>query len=52
MIKGLGNDEYLIICLTDKSGDEFDPMEFVEFIMEFFANFFLIANLYFDYVKE
>lgn len=51
MIKSLGNDRYPSICLTDKSGDEFDPMEFFEFIMEFFANFFLVVNLYFDYLK-
>ena len=52
MIKSLGNDRYPSICLMDKSGDEFDPMEFVEFIMEFFANFFLVINLYFDYLKK
>ena len=51
MIKSLGNDRYPSICLMDKSGGEFDPLEFVEFIMEFFANFFLIVKLYFDYVK-
>ena len=52
MIKSLGSDDSPSICLTDKSGDEFDPMDFVVFIADFIANFFLVASLYFDFVKE
>src|SRR6185437_16131547 len=52
MIKSLGNDRYPSICLTDNSGDEFDPMEFFEFIADFIVIFLLVAKLYFDYLKE
>jgi hypothetical protein len=51
MIKSLGNDSSPSICLTDMSGDEFNSMEFVQFIADCIANFFLVAQLYFEYVK-
>lgn len=51
-IKSLGSTTLPSICLTDTSGKEFEPMEFVEFILETFSNFTLAANLYTDYFNQ
>lgn len=51
LLKSMGDEDYPSLCLTDKSGVEFDPMEYVQFILELFSNFTLIAGLYNDYVK-
>lgn len=51
LVKSLGNDNRPTLCLNDKSGEEFEPMEFVEFVLDTFANFSLAANLYHNYVK-
>lgn len=51
MIKSLGNNRRPTISLTDKSGREFEPMEFVKFILETFAIFTLSSTLYRNYVS-
>lgn len=52
MIKSLGDDDCHTLCLSDKSGEEFDPMEFFEFLLDTFANFTLVTGLYNDYVRS
>jgi hypothetical protein len=51
MVKSLGDDDCHTLCLTDKSGEEFALMEFVEFILGTFSDFTLAVGLYNDYVK-
>lgn len=51
VVKSCGNNHRPIIALTDKSGKEFDPMKFVEFVLETFSTFALVAKLYARYHK-
>lgn len=46
LLKSLGDRRRPTICLTDKSGAEFDPNEFVDFVAMTISNFFLVAELY------
>jgi hypothetical protein len=50
LIKKTGSIDCPMICLTDKSGEEFDPMEYFEFIEGTISNFFLAASLYRKYI--
>ena len=52
MVKSLGSDNHPTICLTDKSGEEFEPIEFVEYVAETFAQFTLAAKLYHRYLDN
>jgi len=52
MVKSLGNSLRPTICLTDKSGEEFEPMEFVEYVAGTFAQFTLAAKLYHNYFHK
>lgn len=51
IIKSLGALRRPLLSLTDKSGEEFDPMETVKFLLQTFANFALAATIYHDFVK-
>jgi hypothetical protein len=51
MIKSLANHRQPVIALKDKSGQEFAPMEFVEFVFETMSNFMLAATVYNDFIK-
>lgn len=50
MVKSLGNYNRPMVCLSDKSGEEMDPMEFVEFVLDTFSQFTLASSLYYSYV--
>lgn len=50
MVKSLGNYNRPTVCLSDKSGEEMDPMEFVEFVLDTFSQFTLASSLYYSYV--
>src|SRR6266487_5479962 len=39
LVKSLGNTSRPTICLTEKSGEEFEPMEFLEFVFNILINF-------------
>lgn len=51
VIKSVGHQSRTSISLTDTAGQELEPMEFIEFILETFSNFFLASSLYQDYSK-
>ena len=51
LIKSLGDMNRPTICLTDKSGEEFEPMEFVEFVFNTFSNFTLVAKVFRVHLK-
>ena len=52
MVKSLGNNLRPTICLTDSSGEEFEPIEFVEYVAATFAQFTLAAKLYRNYLQK
>lgn len=52
MIKSLGNRNLPSICLTDKCMREFEPMEFVNFVLDTFSSFILAAKLYWTHVAN
>lgn len=51
LVKSLGNDIRPTICLTEQSGEEFKPMEFLEFVSNTFTNFTLVAKVFRVHLK-
>lgn len=51
IIKSLGHINHPPICLTNSTGTEYGPMEFLHYVLDTFSNFALAANLYHDYAK-
>src|SRR6266480_6225032 len=51
LVKSLGDMNRPTICLTDKSGEEFEPMEFVEFVFNTFSNFTLAVKVFRVHLK-
>lgn len=51
LVKSVGSSSQPTLSLRDKSGQEYESWEFLEFLLETVSNFFLIVSLYNDYVK-
>jgi len=51
LVKSLGDMNRPTICLTDQSGEDFQPMEFVEFVLNTFSNFTLVAKAFRVHLK-
>ena len=50
LIKSLGSTTRSTICLTDQSGEEMEPMGFVEFVGNTFCNFTLAVGVFQTYL--
>lgn len=51
LVKSLGNKSRPTICLTDTSGEEFEPIEFLKFVFNTLVNFTLVVNIYRDHLS-